>query len=177
MILVALSILNISSLAVRADWTYQRPADLVSYDLVLWPWYPPKLQENIINLYLTEEGESIEWEFGSEAQCKARAHDEGIITEVCNCEYATYARRSIKVPWRKFMFNVTACSIGGDGVIGRIFFDNFEEELFVHPRSCERRSFVFESSKEQHTIILKPKRYGECTDEIVIWKLITIEKI
>lgn len=176
-ILLTLSILNISSLAVRADWTYQRPADLVSYDLVLWPWYPPKLQQNIINLYLTEEGESIEWEFGSEAQCKVRAHDEGIITEVCNCEYATYARRSIKIPWRKFMINVTACSIGGDGVIGRIFFDNFEKELFIHSRSCERKSFVFESSKEQHTIILKPKRYGECTDEIVIWKLITIEKI
>lgn len=41
-ILIILSILNVISLTIRVDWIYDHFDDLVSYDLVLWPWYPPK---------------------------------------------------------------------------------------------------------------------------------------
>jgi hypothetical protein len=173
--LIILSILNVISIAIRADWTYEHGADLVSYDLVLWPWYPPKPTKNIINLYLTEQGESVEWKFGTESECKAYGSLEGIITYVCNCEYATYAERSIKIPWDKFKVNVTVCSRNGD-VIGEFYFDKTKKEIIIPPNSCEEKSLLVDSSKEEHTIILKSKKYGECIDEVAIWKLITIEK-
>ena len=36
--LLVLSILNVFSLAMRADWVYMHPTTLFSYDLVLWPF-------------------------------------------------------------------------------------------------------------------------------------------
>jgi hypothetical protein len=38
-ILILLSILNVFSLAIRADWVYEHPKDLVSYDLILSPFW------------------------------------------------------------------------------------------------------------------------------------------
>lgn len=177
-ILVILSILNVSSLAIRADWTYEHDANLVSYDLVLWPWYPPTPTGNIINLYLTELGQSVEWKFGGEINgCKAYGTLDGIITPLCSCEYATYAERNIEIPWEKVRINVTACSKNGDGVIGKFYFDDKENDLFVEPNSCKEESILIENSSGNHSLILKPKKYGECTDEIVTWKMISIEKI
>jgi len=176
-IMIILSMLNVISLAVRADWTYEHEANLISYDLVLWPWYLPKTQENVINLYLTELGESVEWNFGGEIEgCKDYGTLEGIITPVCGCEYATYAERYIEVPWEKIRVNVTACSRGGD-VIGRFYFDDIEKEIIIQPSSCERVSILIKNSKGKRTIVLKSKKYKECIDETVIWKLITIEKL
>jgi len=177
LVLIILSILNITSLSVRADWTYEHEADLVSYDLVLWPWYPPKPQENIINLYLTEQGESVEWKFGGEAGCKAYGSLEGIITDVCNCEYATYAERTINIPWGKIRANITACGRNGDGVTGKFYFGKIEKEIFIPSDLCVKESILIENSTGEHSIILKSKKYGECIGETVIWKLITIEEI
>jgi hypothetical protein len=176
-ILVILSILNVTSLAIRADWTYEHDANLVSYDLVLWPWYPLRTQENIINLYLTEQGESLEWNFGGEAGCKASGSLEGITTDLCNCEYFTYAERKINIPWENIRVNFTACSMGGDGVIGRFYFDRIQKEIFIPNDSCKKETITIKNSTNEHNIVLKSKRYGECIDETVIWKLITIEKI
>lgn len=179
-ILVILSILNVTSLAIRADWTYEHEADLVSYDLVLWPWYPINQQENVINLYLTEQGESVEWKFGGETNCKAYGSLEGIITDVCNCEYITYAERTIKIPWEKIRINVTACSKSDGDVIGRFYFDKIEKELIIPSDSCKTESILIANMtnlENNHNIILKSEKYGECVDETVFWKLITIEKV
>lgn len=40
LILAVFSILNVVSLAIREDWTYEVYGQLVSYDLVLWPFVP-----------------------------------------------------------------------------------------------------------------------------------------
>ena len=176
-ILVVLSVLNVSSLAIRADWTYEHEANLVSYDLVIWPWYPPRTTENIINLYLTELGQSVEWKFGGEINgCKPYGALDGIITPLCGCEYATYAERSIEIPWEKVRVNFTACSGSSDGVIGRFYFDDKEKDLFIEPNSCKQETMLIENSSGNHNLILKPEKYKECTDEIVVWKLISIEK-
>ncbi len=177
--LTILSILNVSSLAVRADWTYEHEANLVSYDLVLWPWYPPKPQENVVNLYLTELGESVEWKFGGRiGGCKAYGDLSGIVTPLCNCEFASYAEREIDIPWKNIRINITACSREGDGVIGRFYFDRIEKEIIIPSEyTCQKISFIIKNSEGKHTLMLKPKIYKRCVDEIVIWKLITIEEI
>jgi hypothetical protein len=175
-ILVILSILNVFSLAIRADWTYEHEANLVSYDLVLWPWYPPKSQENVVNLYLTELGESVEWKFGGGKEgCRSYGELEGIITPVCNCEYTTYAERSIYIPWERTRINVTVCSRGD--VIGKFYFDTKEKEIFLPYNSCKDETMLLENSVGEHTVILKAKRYGKCEDDVAIWRRIIFEKI
>jgi hypothetical protein len=175
--LVILSILNVISLTVRADWTYEHEADLVSYDLVLWPWYPPKQQENVINLYLTEQGESVEWKFEGEVEgCKPYGKLEGIVTPVCDCEFVTYAERNIEIPWEKIRINITACSRNGDA-IGKFYFDRIVKETLIKSDSCKTESMLIENSEGQHIMVLKPKMYNACKDGTIVWKLITIEKI
>jgi hypothetical protein len=69
LILVILSVLNVTSLAIRADWTYEHEADLFSYDLVLWPWiqpqylylnwYQPETINNVEHRHMPEEAKII----------------------------------------------------------------------------------------------------------------------
>ena len=176
-ILVILSVLNVASIAVRTDWNYEHEANLVSYDLIIWPWYQLKPTENIINLYLTELGESVEWKFGGEMEnCKSYASLEGIFTPTCGCNFATYAERTINIPWGKVRINVTACSKDGD-IIGNFYFDDVEKKIFIQSNSCEEESILLENSTGKHNLILKPEIYENCTNEIIIWKSIIIEKI
>lgn len=177
MVLVILSILNVASIAIRTDWNYEHEANLVSYDLVVWPWYPLKPTENIINLYLTELGESVEWKFSGEmGNCKSYGDIEGIITPTCGCKFSTYAERNINIPWEKIRVNVTACSKDGD-IIGNFYFDDIEKKMFIQSNSCEEESILLENSTGKHNMILKPETYENCSNEIVIWKSIIIEKI
>jgi hypothetical protein len=176
--LIILSILNVSSLAIRADWTYEHDANLVSYDLVLWPWYPPTSQGNDINLYLTELGESVEWNFNEELKgCTSYGTLEGIITPLCSCEYDTYAERNINIPWNKIRINITACNKNSKDILGKFYFDDKEKDLLIESNSCKQESIIIENSSGNHNLILKSGKYGECTNEFVIWKLITIEKV
>jgi len=173
LILVVLSILNVVSLTIRMDWSYEHPEDLVSYDLVLWPWYPSRP----IYLYLTEQSEFEKWDFAEEDKCKAYGSLEGITTDVCNCEYVTYAERNIEIPWEKVRVNVTTCGRNGDGVVGKFHFDETEKEIFIPPDSCKKESMLIENLEGEHSIVLESKRYSKCIDETIIWKLIIIEKV
>lgn len=44
---VLVSFLNVVSLAVRTDWTYEVNSQLVSYDLLLWPFLPSNFQGSV----------------------------------------------------------------------------------------------------------------------------------
>jgi MFS family permease len=64
---VSISVTNSISLAIRTDWSYEKITDLVSYDIVLWPWLPFK-QESIA-LDLKKVSEQSKWNFTWEAGC------------------------------------------------------------------------------------------------------------
>jgi hypothetical protein len=64
-----------------------------------------------------------------------------------------------------------------DDIIGRFYFDQIEKEISIEHNSCKETTFKIENSNGNHKFVLKPKIYGNCTNEVVVWKLITIEKI
>jgi len=179
--LVILSTLNVVSLAIRTDWNYEHPANLVSYDLVLWPWIEPK-ERNDITLYLTSLGETMEWKkFGELENCKSYSALEGLVTYVCDCEnnHVNYAERIIKIPWEKINVTIKACSkySGGDGVIGKFYFGNFSKEILIPSDSCVEKTLILEiNPSEDQRIALKPKIYEKCKDEEIIWKMIKIKE-
>ena len=176
LILAAVSILNVVSLTVREDWTYEHPADLVSYDLVLWPWVQPKIQTDNINLYFTNMAENVVWNYGSEQDCKAFGSLEGIVTYFCRCELPTYAERTITIPWNNVNVSFVACSRHDDrgNITGQLYFNNASKEFTISAGSCIDESFIANASQES-SIVLRPKSAQNCTQEIV-WKSIFIEK-
>ncbi len=180
--LTLLSILNVFSIAIRTDWNYEHEADLVSYDLAIWPWIEPR-QRGDITLYLTSLGETVDWNKLSEVEnCNSYGMLNGLVTSVCDCEnnYVNYAERTLKIPWDNVNVTVIACSkhSGGDGVIGKFNFGNFSDELFIPGNTCVEKSFNLRiNTSERYVITLKPKIYGKCEDEEIVWKKILIQEV
>ena len=180
--LVILSVLNVASLAVRADWTYEHEADLVSYDLVLWPWYPiPEVVTNVTNettILLTSK-EIPNWRLSGDGPCKATFGSMGLITDTCYCAYDSWAERKIELEKDVENIEVKACSAiaGNDGTKGLIYMDNeFIREIFIQSDSCTTKNFSVSIPSGSHTIKLKSGKYGKCDGEMVFWKSIKFEE-
>ena len=179
--LIILSVLNVVSLAVRADWTYEHEADLVSYDLVLWPWYPiPEAVTNVTNettILLTSE-EIPHWKLSGESPCKSTFGGMGLVTDTCYCAYDSWAERKIELERNVRTIEVKACSAiaGNDGTKGLIYIDDvLIGEIFIESNSCTTKTFSVNISPDIYTIKLKSGKYGKCNNEIVFWKSLKFE--
>ena len=175
-ILILLSILNVVSLSIRSDWTYEHEADLFSYDVVIWPWYPPA-EEQKMNLLLYSQSEQTRWNFDKE-QCVYKESGRGIITDVCFCLTNSSTFREIYIPWDNVEIDVRACAdeAGKDGTLGYFKFDDFSEKIFIPSNKCEERHLIFNDTEGQHRITLQSAIFGKCGEEWVVWKEIKIKK-
>jgi len=159
LILVILSVLNVASLAVRADWTYEHETDLVSYDLVLWPWIK---NDNYLGV-----SEIHEWKGGN------------IVNETMSTDiYGSYAERTIKFEKNKKTLEVEACAdfAAGDGTKGSVYIDDsLIGEIFIRSNSCEIKTFPINITGE-HKIKLKTQGYRLFDKEWVLWKSMLLKK-
>lgn len=174
-ILVILSVLNVTSLAIRADWTYEHPAELVSYDLVLWPWYPPTEKLSNETTILLTSAEIPKWKLSGENDCKASFGVMGLVTDPCQCRYDSWAERKIRLENDMTTIKIEACAdiAGNDGTRGLVYVDNkLVGELLIESDSCITKSFEAKITKGVHTIKLKSGIYGSCKSEMVFWKSI-----
>jgi len=181
LILVILSVLNVASLAMRTDWTYEHEADLVSYDLVLWPWYslPEEVTKvtNETTILLTSK-EIPNWKLSGEGSCKATFGGMGLITDTCYCAYDSWAERKIGLEKDVETIEIKACSAiaGNDGTRGSIYIDDeLIGEMFIESNSCATKTFSVNISPGIYTIKLKSGKYRECNGEMVYWKSIKFE--
>lgn len=177
--LVVLSILNVVSLAIRADWTYEHPADLVSYDIVLWPWYP-SITTRGKTFYLTSRTEQMKWVGYGDGNCKPYFMLEGVITDPCRCLDNSWIVRSIKIPQEVQSIKIKACAMnaGNDGSQGEIFIDNSKiGKIYVQSNSCNETEFMIPGFADGkiHSIKLKSSIYGNCSEEGIIWKSIVLD--
>jgi len=180
-ILVILSVLNVTSLAVRADWNYEHEVDLVSYDLVLWPWYPSQNVERTdkgMTIYLTST-EISNWKLGGEEECKAKFTGyAGLETDPCNCVYNSWAEREIYLDRNISNIEIKACATlaGNDGTKGFVYIDNeLIGGIFVNSYSCDSKSLSVNISSGEHMIKLMSGKYEKCDGEMVFWKSISLE--
>jgi hypothetical protein len=175
--LVVLSILNVTCLAIRADWLYEHEVDLVSYDFCLWPYIPVTKQEtNIIEYNLMSKAEQLKWVRSGEGNCRAQITDEGLMTDVCECKYDSWAERDIIFPG-SLNLSVNACThyAGGDGVKAKIYLDNeVIEEFFIPSNSCVTKTIPINTTETSHVIKLYSTINGTCETEMVIWKSIRL---
>jgi len=172
--LVVLSILNVTCLAIRADWTYEHEADLVSYDLCLWPYIPVT---NIMEYNLTRKVEQSKWIMGGEDNCRAQITDEGLMTDVCECRHNSWAEKNILFTGNMNL-SINACThyAGGDGVKAKIYLDNeVINEFFIPSNTCVTKTIPINTTKTTHTIKLYSTINGTCDTEMVIWKSLVLK--
>jgi hypothetical protein len=174
---------NSISLAIRTDWSYEKITDLVSYDIVLWPWLPSKSEDIILDL--TKVSEQSKWNLNWEEGCnppltEPRLSIFGLELGPCECSYNNNASRSIKIP-REFKYlKIEACSLftGGDGALLEIFIDNDSYSYFINSQKCE--IIILNISKfadeNNHTITLSAKRNGVCDYEVISVKKLVFLK-
>jgi hypothetical protein len=174
--LVILSILNVTSLAVRADWTYEHESDLVSYDLVVWPWVSPTNPQKLeIDLDYLSTSEVYKWNLGGEL-VKATIFN-GLTTDPYKCAYETWATRSIDFNNVKAI-EIEACAgyAGGDGTKGLVYIDNkLIDEVFVVSNSCKTNTISVNISSGYHFVKLKSGIYKNCDMEAVSWKSLKLK--
>jgi|GEM_PF-2070535 len=171
-ILVILSVLNVTSLAIRADWNYEHEADLFSYDLVLWPWYPPKEETTNETTILLTSAEIPKWTLGGEGNCKASFGSIGLVTDPCLCRYDSWAERKIELE-NISAIKIEACAslAGNDGTKGLILIDEkLIGEIFIESYSCSKKTFQVNVTPGVHTIKLKSGIYGVCNGEGIFWR-------
>jgi hypothetical protein len=174
LILIILSVLNVSSLAIRADWTYEHASDLFSYDLVLWPFIPSIEEKH--ELYLMSGSEQLKWIAGGELDCKAIFSSQGIVTDPCWCAWDSWAERRIRLKGEIKEIEIQACAgvAGEDGTKGFVYVDNeLLGEVLVESNSCMSKSFLVSLSPGDHLIKLKSGKHGKCEGEMVIWREIS----
>jgi len=178
-LLVVISTLNVVSLAIRADWTYEHEADLVSYDWVLWPFIPSSAQKenlsNSIELMLTSFGEQSKWLFDGNYGCRA-VGERGIKTDPCDCKATSWAERTVAVPWNRTKLTVEACAdiAGNDGTEGKIYINDKLNTISINSYSCEVKSYIFEGNSAK--VRLESSQNGICSGEMAFWKKITLEE-
>jgi len=179
-VLIILSVLNVSSLSVRTDWNYEHEADLVSYDLVLWPWYPPIWTTSNETKILLTSTEISKWKLGGENDCKATFGGEGLITDPCDCKYDSWVEREIKLDKDAKTVEIIACAdiAGNDGTKGFFYVDNkLIGDIFIESNSCNSKKISVNISSGIHTIKFKSGIYGQCYGEMIFWKSINFEEI
>jgi len=183
-VFVAASILNVSSLFMRRDWSYEHPVDLFSYDLVLWPWVEPTINESIINLYSKDEQQKWELNWGEGCNppiTEPRFSDSGIETGPCVCSFENNASRVIEIPSHFDILKIFACCryAGGDGAIGYVMIDGDEIGKF-HINSLSCNEFLFNVSKfsdnKRYVLTLSSSRTFKCDEEVILWKKIEFFK-
>lgn len=160
--LVILSVLNVASLAIRTDWNYEHEADLVSYDLILWPWYPIKG----INFELSQ----TQW---NENRLCPNFYDPNKITmDVCNCTESGFASKKLTINKKFKSLNIIECALfsGGDGVYSIVSIDsNIIFNGFTQWNNCENR--IIDISKyaddKEHLLKLSVKPFGVCDLELI----------
>jgi hypothetical protein len=181
LILTILSILNVTSLAIRADWTYEHPVDLVSYDLVLWPWYPSSNVEETKNKTLIQltSSEIPFWKLSGDGGCKAKFTGMGLMTDPCFCAFNSWAEREINLKKNVSLIEVVACTglAGGDGTKGFVFVDNkLIGEILVESFSCTSKNFSVSLKPGKHILKLKSGIHGNCTGDMTFWKSIIFKE-
>lgn len=173
--LICISILNVSSLAIRKDWSYEHLVDLVSYDLVLWPWIEPEKKETSLLLY--EKTEQQKWELYWEKGCnppatEPRITDLGLQVGPCGCTYKNWATRKLFIPNFVKYLELEMCSLsaGEDGLMGYIYLDNNKvKSVLVPPSTCKT---IIVNVKEYadndfHSLNISSDVYGRCDEEIL----------
>jgi hypothetical protein len=172
--LATLSVSNSISIAIRTDWSYERVTDLVSYDIVLWPWLPSKSEDIILDVTKSSEGSkwNLKWEEGCNPPItEPRLSIFGLELGPCQCTFNNNASRAIKIPKEFKYLKIEACSrfAGGDGAILEIFVDNESYSYFINSQRCD--SIIINISRfaddNIHTITLSAKRNGVCDYEVI----------
>jgi hypothetical protein len=174
-LLIILSILNVSSIAIRADWTYMHEADLVSSDLILWPWLNPKEKISNETMIQITSAEIPKWILKGEEDCKASFGSMGLLTDPCFCIYDSWAERRIKLERNMSKIEIRACAstAGNDGTKGLIFIDEKPVgEIYIKSNSCSKEIFQVDISEGEHKIKLKSGINGTCDAEATFWKSI-----
>ncbi|MCW1296108.1 MAG: hypothetical protein OH319_00305 [Candidatus Parvarchaeota archaeon] len=176
--MVIISILNVTCLTVRADWTYEHEADLVSYDLCLWPYIPvTRTETNITEYNLISKTEQLKWIRSGEGDCKAQITLEGLMTDICECQYNSWAEKQIQFPG-PVNLSIRACShhAGGDGVKAYVYLDNeLLKEFFIPSDSCIEEFIPIDTPQGPHVIKLTSFINGTCDAEMVIWKELSLK--
>ncbi len=128
LLLLILSFLNTLCLAIRTDWVYENEADLVSYDLCLWPFCP--WQEKRLTLILTSKTEQVKWIGNGTLGCKPQFNEKGIITDPCDCVSESWAEREIILYQNYTKIRVKVCAeyTKEDGTIGIFYIDDLKKE-------------------------------------------------
>jgi hypothetical protein len=180
---VSISVTNSISLAIRTDWNYGKITDLVSYDIVLWPWIPSKSEDITLDLRKVSEQSkwNLEWEEGCNPPItEPRLSVFGLELGPCECSYNNNASRIIRFP-REFKYlKIEACSLfaGGDGALLEIFIDNESYSYFINSQRCE--SIILNISgfadDNYHLITLSAKRNGVCDYEVISVKKLAFLK-
>jgi len=178
---VSISVTNSISLAIRTDWNYEKITDLVSYDIVLWPWIPFK-QESIV-LDLTKVSEQSKWNFTWEAGCNPPntppiKTNSGILLGPCACTYSNSIERMIYIPKNLNTLKLSACttSAGLDGIMVYLKIDEREWPLFFNSNSCKDYYINISdfADDKNHKISIYTGVYGICNDEHVYLKKIEL---
>jgi len=175
--LVILSILNVTSLAIRADWNYEHEADLFSYDLVLWSWYPPSKEIESGKIVMTS-AEIPYWRLSGEGNCKAKLGANGLMTDPCFCEYDSWAERDIELKKNIKNISIEACAVkaGDDKTRGFVYIDDeLIGEVLIDSNTCRSENFSVDLKPGEHTIRFKSGIYGNCDGEMIFWKSIKFE--
>ena len=179
----AISITNCFSLSIRTDWNYVKITDLISSDIIVWPWLSIK-QENI-TLDLTKVSEQAKWNLTWEEGCnppvtEPRFSSQGLELGPCGCAFKNYASRSIKIPLSMRYLEIEVCSklSGGDGIIFLVTIDNKNYSYYIESSKCEQIYINITEFADNrfHVIQLSSERNGVCDFEVLLVKKVTLIK-
>jgi hypothetical protein len=179
-----LSVTNCLSLSIRTDWSYEKITDLISSDIVVWPWLSIK-QENIITLDLTKVSEQAKWNLTWEEGCnppvtEPRFSSQGLELGPCGCVFKNYASRSIKIPLSMRYLEIEVCSrlSGGDGIILLVTIDNRTYSYYIESSKCEQIYINITEFADNrfHVIQLSSERNGVCDFEVLAVKKLSLAK-
>ena len=148
--LSVLSIINVVSLGIRLDWSYESPQDLISNDIVLF--YGP-----------SEDYGSFS-EFLSVTNCSVAFSGGGILLDNCFCSYpATFSTRLAVNNSVDFF----ACSryAGGDGVNFLVNVLNRSYDFHLPSNSCD--VLRIDNISGENEFLLSTSVEGECYNERV----------
>ena len=183
-IIALVSILNSTSISIRTDWNYEKITDLVSYDIVLWPWISS--EEGNLTLDLTKLSEQANWKLSWEKGCnppitEPRFSELGIETGPCSCAFRNNATRKILIPDYFNALKISVCSrkSGNDGTLGYVYIDGKEISKFQIASSTCKDIIIdiqqFADNKE-HLLTLTSYRNRRCNEEVIIWRKVELIK-
>jgi len=154
---VFLSILNVGSMAVRLDFSYELPEDVISYDYFLFP---------------TAFEQVLEWNLSGEEGCVAY-FERGIVTDLCDCTLNSWAESEFSIEEEREL-KILACAdfAGGDGTVGLVYVDLKKYEVYIPPNDCVRWNVSLPKGK--HKIRLQSGIYGNCDAEAVRWESVSL---